>query len=792
MYTCKLFLSTVPRNLLAVRGIASIAAMLLLVSTSPSFADCPVPSGPSTPVTVNDESSSVAGSRQLVDGSGTIIDTGSPGKIKVNVTSATSPTPLTVDSFSAGGVFSPAPNTFTNVTNTTQVNLPPSGPTATGAVIGLAITGAQGTTNIVTNEGLGDEQIIFDGTNSGTIQLRNGEVIQLANLGAGKWVVIQFTPHRRPAAAGANTDISSLSGLTTALSVGQGGTGATNPQTARANLGAAAAGANSDITAITGLSTPLAVTQGGTGASTINSARSTLGAAASGANSDITSLSGLSTPLSPSQGGTGQNGYVKGDILVATNANTLAKLPKGSDGQYLTADSGTSTGLQWDFFPISTEVTSSTLGNYFGEATLGDQTYTGLVEVGDTTNDNDFVIVHYNNLTIQPGATLTTAARKRALLIYVRGDLNVHGTLHMNAKGGGGAATAITLNKLTPQTLSGQSFAASENGKQLSAAMVNLTAFSSAQPGATGGAAPTSGNPGRPGNNSVTSTGGGGSGGASAARLGAAGGTGTAWCGGAGGGGAGGAAGATASGGTAAGAGTTYVGGNGGNGQNSSTNWGNGAGGGGGAGVPPGAGGSAGGSDLGAWRTPVRDPGQPGVAGGGGTLFLVVGGSVNITGTVSANGGDGGDGGDAGGLVDINGTIYVLTDSTKPFTWDDAQVVITQNSVPRNIPTGTTLTPAEYIAAKQVLTYGTQSIALNAAGTISTALGNGGGGGGGAGGGRIVILYGGAFASVTGTITANGGVGGSGGDGAVDGQAGGAGGQGAISGPVKIIGRMVP
>jgi hypothetical protein len=49
------------------------------------------------------------------------------------------------------------------------------------------------------------------------------------------------------------------------LKVEAGGTGAGNPTGARVNLGAAAAGANSDITSISGLTTVLAPSQGGTG-----------------------------------------------------------------------------------------------------------------------------------------------------------------------------------------------------------------------------------------------------------------------------------------------------------------------------------------------------------------------------------------------------------------------------------------------------------------------------------------------------------------------------------------------
>lgn len=55
------------------------------------------------------------------------------------------------------------------------------------------------------------------------------------------------------AASGANSDISSLAGLTTALSIAQGGTGATTAPLARAALSAAVSGSNGDITTLTGL-----------------------------------------------------------------------------------------------------------------------------------------------------------------------------------------------------------------------------------------------------------------------------------------------------------------------------------------------------------------------------------------------------------------------------------------------------------------------------------------------------------------------------------------------------------
>ena len=78
------------------------------------------------------------------------------------------------------------------------------------------------------------------------------------------------------------------------LAVQSGGTGATSAAGARASLGAAAAGANSDITSLAGLTTALGIGQGGTGATTATAAaRTAIGAAASGTNADITSLTNL-------------------------------------------------------------------------------------------------------------------------------------------------------------------------------------------------------------------------------------------------------------------------------------------------------------------------------------------------------------------------------------------------------------------------------------------------------------------------------------------------------------------
>ena len=65
--------------------------------------------------------------------------------------------------------------------------------------------------------------------------------------------------------------------MSTALPVASGGTGASTAGNARTNLSAASSGANSDITSITGLTTPLTVAQGGIGVGTLTANNVLLG-----------------------------------------------------------------------------------------------------------------------------------------------------------------------------------------------------------------------------------------------------------------------------------------------------------------------------------------------------------------------------------------------------------------------------------------------------------------------------------------------------------------------------------
>lgn len=177
--------------------------------------------------------------------------------------------------------------------------------------------------------------------------------------------------------------------LISPVAVSAGGTAATTATAARANLAAAASGANSDLTSLSGLTTPLSVAQGGTGASSLTTngvllGGSTLSATTAGSANqilrvssgggapafgaiDLSSAAAVTGTLPVGKGGTGtvsvtQGGIVigqgtgaltttgvlaKGDILVGDGVFDPTSFSAGSDGSLLRADSGQSGGLKW-------------------------------------------------------------------------------------------------------------------------------------------------------------------------------------------------------------------------------------------------------------------------------------------------------------------------------------------------------------------------------------------------------------------------------------------------------------
>jgi Chaperone of endosialidase len=148
-----------------------------------------------------------------------------------------------------------------------------------------------------------------------------------------------------------------------AIGVSYGGTGATTASGARANLGAAASGANSDITSLTGLTTPLAESEGGTGYSNYTtgdilyaSSGSTLARLNDVATGNALISGGVG--VAPSYGKIGLTTHVSGTLPTANGGTGLASFTSGG-AVYATSTSALTTGT----LPASaggTGVTTST------------------------------------------------------------------------------------------------------------------------------------------------------------------------------------------------------------------------------------------------------------------------------------------------------------------------------------------------------------------------------------------------------------------------------------------------
>jgi len=121
----------------------------------------------------------------------------------------------------------------------------------------------------------------------------------------------------------------SITGITD-LAVTDGGTGASTASGARTNLSAASSGANSDITSITGLTTPLTVAQGGIGAATLTANNVLLG-------------NGTSTPQTVAPGTAGNVLTSNGTTWTST-AGPTGTVTSVATGNGLSGGTITSTG----------------------------------------------------------------------------------------------------------------------------------------------------------------------------------------------------------------------------------------------------------------------------------------------------------------------------------------------------------------------------------------------------------------------------------------------------------------
>jgi hypothetical protein len=289
--------------------------------------------------------------------------------------------------------------------------------------------------------------------------------------------------------ASANITGGSITGITD-LAVADGGTGASTAANARTNLGAAASGANSDITSITGLTTALTVAQGGTGVATSTGTGSVvlsnsptlvtpaLGTPASGTATNLTGL-----PISTGVSGLGSG--VATFLATPSSANLISAVTdETGSGALVFANSPTlvTPALGTPSALVGTNITGTASGLTAGNVTTNANLTGAITSTGNATSLGSFSSANLlGALTDETGTGSAVFATSPTLVTPILGtptsatltnatglplSTGVTGTLPV-ANGGTGTATPSIVagtNVTVTGTWPNQTIAASGGG----------------------------------------------------------------------------------------------------------------------------------------------------------------------------------------------------------------------------------------------------------------------------------------------------------------------------------------
>lgn len=266
---------------------------------------------------------------------------------------------------------------------------------------------------------------------------------------------------------------------------------------------------------------------------------------------------------------------------------------------------------------INSDIAAYQFQNDFGDGSDGAVTIAADTNWENNTvaDDTGYVLKQFTSLTINSGKVVTANHRSQIMVIKVTGNCTIAGTLKMDAKGAAATPSVdFTLSRWLLNII----------GDRV------IAKFAIPILGGAGGAGSSvHGGVGANGSNGLSyqtgggGGGGGGVGGGSDVGLGGNGAAGSAYCGGSGGGGGG------------------YNGSTGVNGGNGAINGGAGGDGATVVGVNR-ATGAGSGNPVGTGQTVGNGAVVAPTGGGGGTLILIIGGNLTISGTVSSNGSAGG------------------------------------------------------------------------------------------------------------------------------------------------------